>query len=49
MRGVTLTDLRNDGRMQVVFPVAPSTGPMNGAVLVFELDVPYNAPWKGNE
>lgn len=48
MRGVTLTDLRHDGSMQAIFPVSPAATGGNGAILVFELDVPYNAPWRGN-
>lgn len=47
MRGVILTDLRHDGGMQVIFPVLPTTPPTRGAILLFELDVPFRAPWPG--
>jgi len=47
MRGPIMTDLRHDGTMQVVVPVMPTGGPPRGAFLLFELDVPYLAPWRG--
>jgi hypothetical protein len=46
-RGAVLHDLRHDGRMQLVFPVVPLDGSRRGALLVFDLDVPYDAPWRG--
>lgn len=47
MRGAVLTDLHHDGGMQVVFPVMPSAGPGRGALLVFDLGVPYEVRWRG--
>jgi hypothetical protein len=46
-RGPVLHDLRHDGRMQLVFPVEPLDGARKGAILVFDLDAAYNAPWPG--
>ncbi len=49
MRGPELFDLRHDGDMQVVFPVRPTEGKEpRGAILVFELGVPYSAPAPGH-
>jgi hypothetical protein len=48
-RGPLLFDLRHDGSMQLVFPVEPIDGSRSrGAIVVFELGVPYDAPWRGS-
>lgn len=48
-RGPQLFDLRHDGSMQLVFPVEPFDDAVaRGAIVVFELGVPYNAPWRGS-
>lgn len=47
-RGPQLFDLRNDGLMQLVVPVQPiDPSRERGALVVFELGVPYAAPWPG--
>ncbi|MFA5944954.1 MAG: PQQ-binding-like beta-propeller repeat protein [Candidatus Thermoplasmatota archaeon] len=46
-RGPQLADLRNDGSMQLLFPVNPLDDAPRGAVVVFDLKVPYDAPWQG--
>jgi hypothetical protein len=48
LRGPAMVDLLNDGRMQVVAAVSPTEGDATrGALLILDLDVPYNAPWRG--
>lgn len=46
-RGPQLADLRGDGTMQLLFPVKPTDDARRGAVVVFDLGVPYSAPWPG--
>ena len=47
-RGPQLADLRHDGSMQLLFPVEPTDGAVaRGAIVVFDLAVPYNSPWAG--
>lgn len=48
MRGPELYDLRHDGSMQIVFPVKPTADDRRGAIVVFDLGVPYNAPSPGH-
>ncbi len=48
-RGPQLFDLRHDGTMQLVLPVRPiDDGEDRGALAVFELGLPYAAPWPGS-
>jgi hypothetical protein len=46
-RGPQLADLRHDGSMQLLFPVKPIGDEPRGAIVVFDLGVPYEAPWRG--
>jgi hypothetical protein len=47
-RGPQLADLRHDGSMQLLFPIKPTDDAVaRGAIVVFELGVPYDAPWRG--
>lgn len=46
-RGPQLADLRHDGTMQLLFPVKPIDDAPRGAIVVFDLGVPYAAPWRG--
>jgi outer membrane protein assembly factor BamB len=47
-RGPQLADLRHDGSMQLLFPIKPTDDAVaRGAIAVFELGVPYDAPWRG--
>ncbi len=49
VRGPQLFDLRHDGTMQLVFPVEPlDTEKQRGAIVVYELGVPFDAPWTGS-
>ncbi|MEK6976224.1 MAG: VCBS repeat-containing protein [Candidatus Thermoplasmatota archaeon] len=47
-RGPQLLDLRNDGTMHLVAPVQPIDGGGRGALVVFDLETPYAAPWPGS-
>lgn len=49
VRGPQLADLRNDGSMQLLFPVRPMDDAARGAIVVFDLGVPYVAPWGGSD
>lgn len=46
-RGPQLADLRHDGSMQLLFPVRPLDDRPRGAIVVFDLGVPFDAPWRG--
>ena len=46
-RGPQLADLRHDGTMQLLFPVKPTEDARQGAIVVFDLGVPFDAPWRG--
>ncbi|MHB1261123.1 MAG: FG-GAP repeat domain-containing protein [Thermoplasmatota archaeon] len=46
-RGPQLADLHHDGSMQLLFPVKPIDDEARGAIVVFDLGVPYDAPWRG--
>jgi hypothetical protein len=46
--GPNFLDVRGDGKMQLAYRVIPDEGPPNrGAIILKELDVPYNAPEPG--
>jgi hypothetical protein len=48
-RGPQLFDLRHDGQMELVFPVAADDGgAQRGAILVFDLGTAFDAPWRGS-
>lgn len=47
-RGPLLLDLRHDGSMQLVLAVKPFEADLErGALVVFDLETPYAAPWPG--
>jgi hypothetical protein len=48
-RGPQLVDVRHDGAMQLLFPVEPTDRSVarRGAIALFELGVPFDAPWRG--
>lgn len=47
-RGPLIVDLQGDGKMDLLLPVAPQEGRQDrGAILAYELDAAWNAPWPG--